>query len=418
MHHGHHRLISISKSLAIRTQALLIVAWIVNAALLVWFVQYALSYFESADGLFNEDGRLTGGDFAVFWTSAVFTAQGQLFDLYNPVVFRALMADLFSHEMPNYAWVHPPQMLFFILPFGQSSYLPALAAWSVLTLGAYLLATQKLSLLCAPSTLFNLHIGQTGFLLGAMYYSALRILERKPIVAGVCIGLIAVKPHLGILIPVALLAARAWLTILSAALTIGTLVLMSGLIFDWEAWRLWLFQAMPQQADFFDQYVSNYLTLSAFSGARALGLSTWVAWLTQALLTLLGLAATWWAFSRLRRGEIPAMEAYSVLLLSTTIATPYIYIYDLTLISPVALHALASWRQRAKSLADTGELFVWLLIWTLPFIVLRLNNAGLPIGSLIVLAALGLTVWRASFKRANSRFSHPATTTWCDDDPR
>ena len=402
MRHGHHRLISVSKSLAIRTQALLIVAWIVNVALLVWFVQYALGYLESTDGLFNEDGRPTGGDFVVFWTSAVLTAQGQLFDLYNPVVFRALMADLFSHEMPNYTWVHPPQMLFFILPFGQTSYLPALAAWSGLTLGAYLFATRKLSLLCAPSTLFNLNIGQTGFLMGAMYYAALRILERKPIVAGVCIGFIAVKPHLGILIPVALLAARAWLTILSAALTIGTLVLMSGLIFDWEAWRLWLFQAIPHQADFLDQYVSGRTTLSAFSGARTLGLSTWVAWLTQAPFSLLGLVATWWAFSRLRRGEMPAMEAYSVLLLSTSIATPYIHIYDLTLISPVALHALASWRQRAKSLADTGELFVWLLIWTLPFIVVRLNDAGLPIGSLIVLAALGLTVWRAYRDEANA----------------
>ena len=411
MHHGHHRLISITKSLAIRPQALLIVARIVNAALLVWFVKLALSYLESTDGLFNENGRPTGADFVVFWTSAVLAAQGQLFDLYNPVVFQALMADLFSREMPDYAWVHPPQMLFFILPFGQSSYLSALAAWSGLTLGAYLFATRKLSLLCAPSTLFNLNIGQTGFLLGAMYYSALRILERKPIVAGVCIGLIAVKPHLGILIPVALLAARAWLTILSAALTIGTLVLMSGLIFDWEAWRLWLFQAMPQQVDFLEQYVSAPIALSAFSGARTLGLSTWVAWLAQAPFTLLGLAATWWAFSRLRRGEIPATEAYSVLLLSTTIATPYIYVYDLTLISPVALHALASWRQRAKSLADTGELFVWLLIWTLPFIVLRLNAAGLPIGSLIVLAALGLTLWRASRDEANAETLHPETAT-------
>ena len=347
----------------------------------------------------------------VFWSSAVLAAQGHQLELYDPVVFQASMTALFSHDVPDYVWVHPPQMLFFILPFGQSSYLSALAAWSLLTLGAYMFATRKVSLLCAPSTFFNLNIGQTGFLLGALYCGALRILDRKPVVAGVCIGFIAVKPHLGILIPIALLAARAWSTILSAALTIGALVLMSGLTFGWDAWRLWLFQAMPQQADFLDQFVSSEITLSAFSGARALGFSTRIAWLAQAPFTLLGMVATWWAFSRLRRGMTPTMEAYSVLLLSTVIATPYIYNYDLTLISPVALQALSSWRQRARSLADMGELFIWLLIWTLPFIVLRLNDAGLPIGSLIILAALGLTVWRTSRDEANAGVAHPVAAT-------
>ena len=347
----------------------------------------------------------------MFWSSAVLTAQGQLLDLFDPVVFQALMADLFAHEVPNYAWAHPPQMLFFILPFGQLSYLWALAAWSLLTLSAYLFATRKAALLFAPSTLFNLQIGQAGFLLGAMFYGALRVLDRNPVVAGVCIGLIAVKPHLGILIPIALLAARAWLTILSAVLTIGALVLLSGLVFGWEAWRMWLFDAMPQQAEVLDRFVGHTLTISAFSGARSLGSPIWVAWLAQTPFAVLGLVATWWAFCRLRRGAISATEAYSALLLSTAIATPYLFSYDLTLISPVALLAMSSWLQRARSLADMGELFVWLMLWTLPFTVLLLNDAGLPIGSLIILAALGLTVWRASQDEANAGTTHPATAT-------
>ena len=219
------------------------------------------------------------------------------------------------------------------------------------------------------------------------------------------------KPHLGILIPVALLAARAWLTILSAVLTIGALVLLSGLVFGWEAWRTWLFEAMPQQAEVLNRFVGSTLTLSAFSGARSLGLPSWAAWLVQAPFSVLGLVATWWAFSRLRHGATSRTEAYSVLLLSTAIATPYMFNYDLTLLSPVALQAMSLWLQQTRSVARMGELFVWLLIWTLPFTVLRLNDAGLPIGSLIILAALGLTVWRASQDEANAGIAHPSTAT-------
>ena len=418
MRNGQHRLTSVSKTIVVRTQALLVVAWIANIALLVWFVQYTLDYLESTDGIFNEDGRPTGGDFVVFWSTAVLTAEDQLLELFDPAVLQASMADLFSHEAPNYAWAHPPPMLFFILPFGELSYLWALAAWSLLTLSAYFFATRKAALLFAPSTMFNLQIGQAGFLLGAMYYGALRVLDRKPVVAGVCIGLIAVKPHLGILIPVALLAARAWVTILSATMTIGALVLLSGAVFGWEAWRLWIVEAMPQQAEVLNRFVGKTITLSAFSGARSLGLTVWVAWLVQAPFTVLGLVATWWAFSRLRRRTTSAAAAYSVLLLSTAIATPYMFNYDLTLISPVALFAMSSWLHRARNLADMGELFVWLLIWTLPFTVLLLNDAGLPIGSLIIAAALGLTIWRALREEANAGIPHPATATGRNGDSR
>ena len=404
-------MIFLSKSLAVPRRAFLVVAWIANVALLAWFVQFSFEYFESTNGLFTDAGRPIGGDFLVFWSSAVLTAQGHLLDLSDPVVFQALMADLFIHEVPNYAWAHPPQMLFFVLPFGQLSYLWAWATWSLLTLSAYWFATRNSALFFAPSTIFNLHMGQAGFLLGAMYYGALRVLNRRPVIAGVCIGLIAVKPHLGILIPVALLAARAWLTILSAAMTIVVLVLFSGVVFGWEAWRMWLFDAMPQQAELLNGFVGGTITISAFSGARSLGSPIWVAWHAQAPFTVLGLVATWWAFCRLRRRAISAPEAYSVLLLSTAIATPYMFTYDLTLISPVALQAMSSCLKRARSLADMGELFVWLAIWTLPLTVLLLNDAGLPIGSLIILAALGLKVWRASLDEVNAGIAHPATAT-------
>ena len=401
-------LFSITKdnSLELRNQAFLVIVWITNALLFTWFLSYVFGEIESSQYLFNEEGRPIGGDFLVFWSSGLLFVEGHLYDLFDPAAFRTLLAEFFDRDVPEYSWVHPPQMLFFVLPLSQLPYLWSLAIWSLLTLLAYTIATRRLALLFAPSTFINLNIGQTGFLLGAMYFGAIRLLERHPVLAGICIGLIAVKPHLGVLIPVALLAVRAWSTIVSAALTIGTLVILSGLAFGWEAWRLWLFEAIPHQSAFLQEELGGTITPSAFAGARLLGLPAWGAWFAQAPFTILGTVATWWAFSRWRQELIPATTAFAILLLSTALATPYIFHYDLTLVSPVALQALTAWRQRTRRLTDVGELVLWLLVWILPFLVVRLNALGLPISSVILLAALAATVWRAAGTKVSREVLH------------
>ena len=386
----------------------LILAWIANVSVFALFVYFVFGYISSADGLVDQYGRIIGRDFVVFWSTAVLTAQGHLFQIYDPAAFRALLAELFAGDVPKYAWVHPPHMLFFVLPLAKLPYLWALAAWSLLTYGAYTLATRKPSLLFAPATFINFYIGQAGFLLGALYFAALRLLSRHPVLAGICIGFVAIKPHLGILIPVALAAARAWTAFASATLTIGALIALSALVFGWEAWYLWLVHALPHQASQMQGALGGNITVSAFAGARILGLPVWGAWMVQAPLTLLGAMATWWAFSRLRRDVISETSAFAILLLSTMIATPYVFNYDLTLIAPVALHALSRWRRRARDLSDLGELSMWLVIWALPVLVLFLNRDGLPLSSLLLTAALGLTIWRVAQQEpdARSEFRH------------
>lgn len=379
-------------------------AWVANIALLAWYFHFLHGHFMATDGLFEETGRPIGRDFVVFWSSAVLTAAGHVLDLFDPEAWRALTAGLFNREVPRYAWAYPPQMLFFILPLAQLPYLGAWGAWSLATLAGYLLATRKAALLFAPATLVNLFIGQTGFLLGALYLGSLRLLNRRPALAGLCIGMLAIKPHFGLMIPIALLASRAWTTIASAALTLCALVLLSGWTFGWEAWRLWLLQALPTQASYLSQGLGHQLSLSAFQSLLNLGAPDWSAWLAQFLLGSIGAVSTWWAFSRLRRGSIAPEAAFSVLLLSTIIATPYIFHYDLTLISPVALWA---W-QRARKRAVVGELGFWVLIWGLPLLIMRVNAL---VGTLLLTTALGLTIWSAAQERQGPGINAKTQTT-------
>lgn len=381
--------------------------------LLALWVGYAVWLFGTADGLFDANGKPLGRDFVVFWSVAVLTGDGQLPGLYDPVVFQARTAALFAREIPYYAWAHPPQMLLVVLPLGLAPYLWALGAWSLAGLAAYWLAARRWPLLVAPATLTNLLAGQAGLLVAALFLGWLRLLARapaRPLLAGVCVGCLAVKPHLGLMIPLALLASRAYSTIVAAAATGAVLVALAGVLFGWAAWQEWLLTGLPSRAAMMAETPGPSITVSAFAAARLLDWPVWAAWLAQTPLTALAAYATWSTWSRARRGLVSEEAAHAVLLLATCIATPMMFSYDLVLAAPVALWGLSRWRRRLRSasrahLRELGEPALWAIVWMLPITTLFLNPAGLPVAGPILAAALAMTLWRtrhASAARARS----------------
>lgn len=56
------------------------------------------------------------------------------------------------------------------------------------------------------------------------------LLERCPFLAGICTGLLAYKPHLAVLFPVAFLAGRQWRAIAGALCCLGGLPALSWLV--------------------------------------------------------------------------------------------------------------------------------------------------------------------------------------------
>ena len=52
--------------------------------------------------------------------------------------------------------------------------------------------------------------GQNGFLTAALIGGALGLLERRPALAGICLGLLTYKPQFGLLFPFVLIADRRW----------------------------------------------------------------------------------------------------------------------------------------------------------------------------------------------------------------
>ncbi len=122
----------------------------------------------------------------------------------------------------RYSW--PSRRCLALLP-----YLPALIVWQAATLALYLedrcvaIAGDRrawLPALAFPAVFINIGHGHNGFLTAALFGGGLLLLDRRPMVSGILLGLLCYKPQFGILIPLALAAGGYWRAFIAAGATV------------------------------------------------------------------------------------------------------------------------------------------------------------------------------------------------------
>jgi hypothetical protein len=151
--------------------------------------------------------------------------------------------------------------------------------------------------------------------------------------AGILFGALTFKPHLGLLLPVALVAGRHWRSVVAAALTALLSAAASVVLFGTGVWADFLAstadtRSMLESGMNFGHY---YKMQSVFAAARLLGSSMVVAYSLQALVALSAAAVVLWAWRR--RTADPDMKN-AVLLAATPLSTAFIFDYDLMLLAP------------------------------------------------------------------------------------
>jgi hypothetical protein len=242
-------------------------------------------------------------------------------------------------EQP-YAWHYPPTFLLLVLPLAFLPYFAALAGSLAATLIAYLAVLKRIApypatlmvALAFPATFINLFHGQNGFLNAALLGAALLALERRPVIAGILLGLLSYKPHFGILVPLALIAGGYWRTILAAGATTLAFAALSLAVFGAGAWIAFI-DNMP----FLRLVLENgnlpwFKMPTTFAALRLLGAPVGLAYGAQALAALAAAGAVVWAWRRTALGPAPLAARAAVLAIATLVATPYAFDYDLTLI--------------------------------------------------------------------------------------
>src|SRR5262249_47216737 len=155
---------------------------------------------------------------------------------------------------------------------------------------------------------------------------ALTLIERQPALAGVLIGLLTYKPHLGVLFPIALVAGGHWRAFASATVVAVLMAAASWRAFGSESWNA-VFASIGHSSQAFlsDGWADWSKLQTAFGLARTLGGGETLAWSIQIAVTLLAAAAVAVLWRSRAAHEIKAAALATAALL----ATPYLYMYDL-----------------------------------------------------------------------------------------
>jgi hypothetical protein len=185
-----------------------------------------------------------------------------------------------------------------------------------------------------PMVFNNTLVGQNGFLTAALIGGTLYLLPVRPIVAGICLGLLTYKPQYGLLFPLALIAAGHWRAFISAGVTAVAIALVSWLAFGPESWHAF-FHWMPtfSQAFLTEGKATWWKLQSIFSMVRYLGGSEQIAWAFQWVLT----ASVATVLMLMWRSRVPYTLKAAALAVGTLLTTPYLFMYDMMVLAiPVA----------------------------------------------------------------------------------
>jgi arabinofuranan 3-O-arabinosyltransferase len=324
--------------------------WIPLAALLYAF---DLSQ-QTRQALTNGAGRPFGDDFLNYWSAPFLAWRGRAAEIYDFPAFHAFQQGVVGAHLDYYHYSYPPLTLLLTAPLAALAYVPALFVWLVVSWYAFyralLLAAPRGGLilsLALPAFLVNAIGGQNGAWTAALLGGGLCLLQRRPVAAGILFGLMAYKPHLALLVPVALLAGRQWRAIIAAGLTAGALALASALIFGADMWSGYLHNANVLRVIILEDGTGVWhRMMSVFVFARHIGFGVDEAYAAQAAMGLLAAAVVALAWAR----RAPSALLYALLLLGTCLATPYLQDYDL-----VFGAFIVAWLVRPEAPATTRQ---------------------------------------------------------------
>ena len=305
-----------------------------------------------------------------------------------------------AEPLKFHPWVYPPYTLLLALPFAMLPWWADYGAFQLLSF-AGLVASLSLwaqgrrrllligGVIACAATPFTLGSGQNSFLSAGLVTAGIWFLRRRPWVSGVLLGLLAFKPQLAILVPVALVAARAWPVIAAASLTVGTLLGASLLMPGIGLWRAWLHLLLGGDPAF-HQWINGgrLYGQSVYACARLAGLSESLASSIQLAATA-GAAACVYAVFRRQRAR-PEIQL-AALLCAMIVAAPHVGNYDALMLGEACMFVLIRAPLHASMLEVALAVAVWCSLSFQPPFIIR----PAVVTPLLVSGFMFIEVWRA-----------------------
>ena len=311
--------------------------WLVRVCLVLAVANVTLcgvAYF-SHWWVYDPNGLGIPTDFINVWAAGRLVLDGLPAQAYDWDIQKQVEVAKLGQDFVGYfAWHYPPPFLFVASLLAQLPYQAAYIGWVVVSFLPFLVAMRAivgrdfgyLLALAIPMAFINALVGQNGFLTAALIGGTLYLIPIRPVLAGICLGLLTYKPQYGLLFPIMLIAAGHWRVFVSAAVTAVVLATASWLAFGIESW-LAFFHWMPKFSQTFltEGKAPWWKLQSIFSLVRYFGGSEPLGWAFQWFLTAsvaVVLALMW-------RSRVPYTLKAAALAAGALLTTPYLFMYDM-----------------------------------------------------------------------------------------
>lgn len=386
-----------------------------STAMLIVDAGFMVIWAVTTHGFAISSGALPGADFAAFWSASYAALHGQASMVFDYPTFSHIEAAVTGGVLSGkfLPWLYPPTFLLFVTPLallplalsyfafiGASAYAFVVATLRVSGLEKSLLGTTaaRYVVLAMPCIMLCAVYGQNALITAALAAFAVSSIKQRPVVAGICIGVLAIKPQLAILFPLVLIATRAWKVFGVAAVTALLFALASVALYGLDSLQLFAGNVHLARELVLENAVRFWLASpTVFAALRITGASLAVAELLHAVVALIAACG---AYSVWRTSRDTALRA-AALATATLIVNPYVWHYELVWIGMSSACLLATGLRRGWL---PGEQQVLVLAWLLPVFEFANPVMQLPqVGPLILLLMLLAILRRARTQQTRGR---------------
>jgi alpha-1,2-mannosyltransferase len=280
-------------------------------------------------------------DFLSYWAAAVLAAGGSPADAYDVTLHHAAQQSAFAFDT-KLPFAYPPPYLLLLVPLGLLPYAAAAGVWIAATLAAYVAAVRRLmpdwagAAIAFPPVAICGISGQNGMLTAALFMAGLTLLGARPFVAGIIFGCIAIKPQLGILLPLAFIAGREWRAFAGATVAVLTMIAASLIAFGTAPWLGFFGQSGLFASIATDGLVGWHKMASVYTSLRLAGLPSQAAWVLHIGCGIIAAVAVW----QIWRSTTDTLTRGAILAPASLLISPYLYVYDQILLI-ISLYWLA-----------------------------------------------------------------------------
>ena len=363
-------------------------------SVLAYLAGFAMYWAQFRNGV-GPNGQPFGHDFYCFWSAGRMALSGHGPDVWNPQIFQTILDRGLPGQTAIFPWNYPPAYLVAVTPFALLPLPFALMAFqiSTFTLFASALvrraAAWRVAAFAAASgfAVLTLSYGQNGFLFaGLLGWALWGLLNKRLVLAGVMIGLMTLKPHLGLLLPIALIAARQWRVMGVAAVTTVCVQALGVLLFGTSSLMAFIAALQGMSSTVEGGQLGWQHMPTFYAGLRALHVpDIWAQGVQLAVL----MGAMVFIYRQWSRGVTP--QTLAVLGAIMAVSAPYLLVYDLCLLMP----GIALWWRAASvhGLRRFEALFMLIAVFIPSLISAAHTDLNWPLGWCGVAAVVGLTAW-------------------------